>query len=205
MPWAEVTLLWTALGLSAGLSPGPLLALLVVQTVRYGVREGIKVGIAPVLTDAPIVLVSLFLLSRLSRLELVMGVVSMCGAIYLAWLGIASLRTRAAEPVAASTTPGSIRKAFAVNVLNPHVYLFWVTVGGPLILNAAGNAPRTIPVMLACFYTCLVGSKIVLAVLIGRSREFLRGAAYTTVIRALGLVLLGFAVWILAQGIQFFR
>ena len=76
------------LGLSAGFSPGPLLALVIAQTLRYGTREGIKVSIAPLVTDAPIIAISVFLISRLAKIHSVLGLISIVGGIfviYLAW------------------------------------------------------------------------------------------------------------------------
>ena len=55
------------MGLSAGFSPGPLLALVLSHTVRYGVREGVKIALAPLLTDLPIILVSMLVLTKLSN------------------------------------------------------------------------------------------------------------------------------------------
>ena len=51
------------LGLSAGLSPGPMLTLVVSQTLRHGIQEGVKVAFAPLLTDTPIVIACLLFLS----------------------------------------------------------------------------------------------------------------------------------------------
>ena len=34
-------------GLSAGFSPGPLLALVIAQTIRFGFREGARAAMAP--------------------------------------------------------------------------------------------------------------------------------------------------------------
>ena len=45
----------TALGLSAGFAPGPLLAMVISHTVRYGLTEGMKLATAPLITDLPIV------------------------------------------------------------------------------------------------------------------------------------------------------
>jgi hypothetical protein len=47
------------LGLSCGLAPGPLLALLLAQTLRHGPREGCKIALTPLVADAPIILVAL--------------------------------------------------------------------------------------------------------------------------------------------------
>ena len=49
------------LGFSRGLAPGPLLALLLAQTLRHSPREGCKVVLAPRFTDAPIIVVTLVL------------------------------------------------------------------------------------------------------------------------------------------------
>ncbi|UCD33501.1 MAG: hypothetical protein JSV38_06465 [Desulfobacterales bacterium] len=50
--------LWVGVmfGLSAGFAPGPLLTLVITQTLRHGIKEGILTASAPVLTDAPIIL-----------------------------------------------------------------------------------------------------------------------------------------------------
>ena len=42
------------LGLSAGFAPGPLLTLVIAQTLKHNVREGIKVALAPLISDFPI-------------------------------------------------------------------------------------------------------------------------------------------------------
>ncbi len=55
----------TVFGLSAGFAPGPLLTLVITQTLRHDIREGVKVAMAPLITDLPIILLSLLVLSRL--------------------------------------------------------------------------------------------------------------------------------------------
>ena len=45
-------------GLSAGFSPGPLMALVISQTLKHGIREGAKVAVAPLITDLPIILLA---------------------------------------------------------------------------------------------------------------------------------------------------
>ncbi|NCD26558.1 MAG: hypothetical protein EOL86_13335, partial [Deltaproteobacteria bacterium] len=44
------------LGLSAGLSPGPLLTLMLSETLRHGVRAGLLVAVAPLISDLPIII-----------------------------------------------------------------------------------------------------------------------------------------------------
>ena len=59
-------LIGTLLGLSAGLSPGPLLTLVVSETFRHDFKAGIKVAISPLITDLPIILLTVIILDRLS-------------------------------------------------------------------------------------------------------------------------------------------
>jgi small neutral amino acid transporter SnatA (MarC family) len=51
------------------------------------------------------------------------------------------------------------------------------------------------------FYACLVGAKILVAVLVSRSREFVTGSGYRLVMRTLGVALCGLAVWMLVTGV----
>ena len=51
----------SVLGLSAGLAPGPMLALVLSQTLRYSTAEGVKASLAPLVTDPPIILACLLL------------------------------------------------------------------------------------------------------------------------------------------------
>ena len=185
------------LGAAAGLSPGPLLALLVSQTLRYGLREGIKVSLAPVLTDLPIVTASLLLLSQLSDTGPVLAVISITGGLYVGWLGVESIRVRAVETSESGASPHSIRKAMTINFLNPHVYVFWMTVGSPVVLEASKTTVTWAAAFVTGFYVLLCGSKMLLAVLVHRSRAVLSGAAYLWTIRVLGIALIVFAFWLL--------
>jgi len=178
------------------------MALLVAQTLRHGTREGLKVAAVPPLTDVPIVAVSLLVLARLSNRERLLGAVAITGAAYLIWLAWESLQFRAAEWQVSCSSPSSIRKAFLTNLFNPHVYLFWIVVGSPLILRAWRQDPSWAAAFLAGFYSCLVGSKLLLAGLIGRSRAFLGGRGYAVAIRASGIFLFGIAVWLVRDGVR---
>jgi len=191
------------LGLAAGLSPGPLLAFLVTQTLRYGVREGLLVALAPVLTDAPIVAASLLVLSRVAGRESLLAVISLAGGCYVIWQGIESLRPRRVVVGEGAASPHSIRKALAINLLNPHVYLFWATVGAPTVLRAARDGWAPAVGFVAGFYLLLCGSKAVLALLVHRSRKFMQGTVYRRTVQALGLALTGFGIWLAGEGLSY--
>ena len=197
---AELLGAGAAFGLAAGLSPGPLLALVVTQTVRHGPREGLKVATAPLITDAPIVLGSVLVLSRLSSSDVLLGVVALAGGLFVAYLAIESLRTTRLHTAVGAGEPRSWRQGALVNALSPHPYLFWITVGAPILVGAAAGGLAAPAAFLVGFYTCLVGSKVAVAAAVGASRGALTGRAYPWIMRALGALLLVFAVLLLREG-----
>jgi threonine/homoserine/homoserine lactone efflux protein len=89
-----------------------------------------------------------------------------------------------------------------VNALSPHPYLFWVAVGAPTLILAWGAGPLAAVAFLAGFYACLVGSKMLLAVIAGRPGGRLRGGAYRAVMVVLGALLLLFAVRLAVEGLR---
>ena len=82
------------LGLAAGVSPGPLLAVTISETLQHGKLEGIKVAVSPLITDMPIILAVLFVLSHLTGSNFIIGIIAFFGAAYLLYSGIESLKIK---------------------------------------------------------------------------------------------------------------
>jgi threonine/homoserine/homoserine lactone efflux protein len=198
----ESLLTGAALGLAAGLTPGPGLALVISQSIRYGRREGVTAGFAPLFSDLPIVAVTLLILARLQNAPTVMAAISLIGAAFVAVLAVESFRAKPlASPGANDAPPRSLLKAVALNFLNPHVYLFWAAVGAPAILRGAATGWTAPAAFLTGFYSCLVGSKVSVAILVARARGVLGGQGYVLVLRGLGVALLVLAGLLLRDGL----
>ncbi|MBW2573145.1 MAG: LysE family transporter, partial [Deltaproteobacteria bacterium] len=165
-------------GLSAGLSPGPLLTLVISETLKHDVKEGIKVSIAPILTDLPIVMFTILVLSRLSNMLTLLGVVSLLGSAFLVYLGYESISFKGVDIDVEQAKPQSIRKGVIANFLNPAPYLFWFTIGAPLVLKAFHIGIFPAFAFILGFYVFLVGSKVLVAVVVGKSRFFLKSRNY---------------------------
>jgi threonine/homoserine/homoserine lactone efflux protein len=192
----------TILGLSAGFAPGPLLTLVISETLQHDLKAGIRVAIAPILTDLPIVLFTIFILAELSDFHRVLGFISMVGGCFICYLGIANLKTKGIELRENPGTSKSLRKGFFANVLSPHPYLFWLTVGGPTTLKAFDKNIFAAVVFVLSFYLFLVGSKVFLAMLTARSRTFLQGRKYIFTMRFLGAVLILLAIFLFRDGLH---
>jgi threonine/homoserine/homoserine lactone efflux protein len=193
----------SALGLSAGLSPGPLLTLVITETLRSGIAAGIRLAAAPLITDAPIIVVALVLMPRLNASRTLMGFITLAGAAFITWMAIESIGLKA-EMHDLPKPAASIWRGVIANALNPSPYLFWFTVGGSLVLRTADKNQMAAAVFILVFYTCLVGSKMVLALAVGRYRRFMRSRVYIWTLRLLGSVLLIFAGRFLWQAADFF-
>jgi threonine/homoserine/homoserine lactone efflux protein len=192
----------TILGLSAGFAPGPLLALVISETIQHDIKAGIKVALAPILTDLPIIFFTLFILVKISGFHNILGLISIVGACFILYLGIKNIRTKGVQVDVNASTPRSLQKGVLVNALSPHPYLFWFSVGGPTTIRAIDQSlPAAISFILS-FYVLLVGSKIVLAILVGKSRSFLLGNKYIFTMRLLGLILIIFSGVLFQDGLQ---
>ena len=190
------------LGLVAGLSPGPMLALVIAETLKFGKEEGFKVALSPLITDSTIVLLTLLGLSTLAEHDLVIGTISIFGACYLIHIGLENLRTRTSRFEVVIKRKEAFKRAIITNLLNPHTYLFWLSVGSPIILETLKtDALATISFLLG-FYTFLIGSMTVVALVVDRSKSFIKTEHYSYVVRLLGIVLILFAFTVLIQGLE---
>lgn len=193
------------LGLSAGISPGPLLALVISETLRHNKREGIKIALSPLISDLPVIFFSLILLRLLARSEIALGILSFLGAFFVLYLAYDCFNTRGLASETQKTEIKSLRKGTIVNILNPHPYLFWITVGAPIVMKAYGSGLWQVILFFLAFYSFLVGSKIIVALLVDKSREFLNNKAYLWIMRLLALALLVFALVFIYEGIHILR
>ena len=182
------------LGLAAGLSPGPLLTLVITQTLKHNRREGIKTALVPLLTDPPIILLTTLVLSRLTQFNFWLGLLSLAGAGMVCWLAYESWRSGPVTFTLATPQAQSIKQGALVNLLSPHPYLFWLTVGASTMASAARVSRWAAAAFVAGFYLLLVGCKVVLALLVERSRAWLTGSWYVRVLRGLAVLLFGFAL-----------
>jgi len=190
------------LGLAAGFAPGPLLVLVISETLRHDIKAGLKVSIAPLVTDIPIILISLLLLNRLAEFKSILGCISIFGGLFILYLGYESLKTRGVELNLSSVKTSSFKKGVITNALNPHPYIFYMTVGTPIIYRSINQNLLATVSFVGSFLLLLVGSKVVLAMLVERSRAFLKGRFYIRVMRILGALLLIFSMVLFRDGFE---
>lgn len=195
-------------GFIAGIMPGPLQSFLLLQTLRHGPRGGAWILPAPLVSDGPIIVVCLAILSQAG--PGLLRILALCGGlflVYLAWESWRSLRadgTSADEQItvasARSTGRALLVRAVLINGLGPGPWIFWGTVMGPLLLQQWRLSPGRGLAFLGCFYGALVGLLALQLALFTFARRLgpriARGGAW------LGLVLLlGFAAILILYGL----
>jgi threonine/homoserine/homoserine lactone efflux protein len=189
------------LGLSSGFSPGPLLTLVIAQTVMHGVKEGIKVALAPLVTDAFIITLAVSVMSRFARAHTVLGWISILGGLFVVYLAWETFRAPEPRVDLTQRQARSLGRGIIVNALNPHPYIFWIAVGAPMIVRAREGSLATAAAFVLCFFISLVGAKVLVAVLVGRTKEVLTGRIYRSVMWLLGLALFLFALFLVRDGL----
>lgn len=165
------------LGLSAVSTPGPLTVYLLNVTLRHGWRYGRYVMAAPLVVDAPIiVLVLLFLNTLQAILPAALSLIQLAGGVLLLWIARGAEQQYRAGVTFGATggkeipeTPRQIfRKALMMNVVSPGPYLFWTTVNGPLLLKALDISLLHAAAFLVSFYTIFLGGLLLLAYVFDR-------------------------------------
>ena len=192
----------TLLGLASGFSPGPLQVLVLSETIRHGLRSGIKVCVAPLITDIPIIIFSLLVLNKLAHFKTILGGVSILGGLFILYLGYDSIKTKGLELDLPPAVFNSFKKGVITNALNPHPYIFYMTVGAPIIFKAINQNFLSALLFIGFFLIFLVGAKVILAVVVERSRAFLKGPAYIWIMRILGAFLLFFSIMLFRDGLR---
>jgi threonine/homoserine/homoserine lactone efflux protein len=188
----DALLFGLSLGFIAGISPGPLMTLVLSESLRRGFRAGAVVSLAPLISDSPVIILSLVALRQVP--EGFLAVLSLAGGVLVVFLGVRTTidaRTLSENDEVAQAGSGDLLKAALVNILNPHPWLFWITVGAPFFLQTWRAAPWEAMAFLISFTGLLVGTKVVIAWAAAHGRRFMTERWYRLVIGGCGVLLVG--------------
>jgi threonine/homoserine/homoserine lactone efflux protein len=198
----EFLVIGSFLGFAAGMSPGPLLAVTISETLQHGKWEGIKVAVSPLITDLPIILAVLFVLSHLTGSNFVIGIIAFFGASYLLYSGMESLRIKKDSFELNVEKKDALKKGVIVNFGNPHPYIFWLSIGGPIIYKSFSTHVWATILFIAGFYILLVGSKVIVALIVEKSKSFINSKYYFSIIRVLGFAQIAFGLTFIKVGLD---
>jgi threonine/homoserine/homoserine lactone efflux protein len=183
-----------ALGFAAASQPGIFQSYLISKSLEHGWKHTFPSTFAPVLSDIPIVVLVLAILSQMPIwLELGLHISGGIFLIYLSmgvWKKYYSYSKQDLIPAGSSKT--SLWQAALVNFLNPAPYLGWMLIMGPLFLQAWRESPVTGISFISGFYFTLIITSMGIVVLFSLARKL--GSKINRIligVSALTLALLG--------------
>ena len=145
---------------AAAVQPGPFQSYLISQTLSNGWRRTLPAAFAPLLSDGPIIVLVVILLSRIPGWFI--NVLQCVGGVFLLYLTVnasKAWRNYTTKPVIySSSSRQSVMQAVVVNFLNPGPYLGWSLVMGPLLLKGWRETPVNGIALLAGFYISMIVS-----------------------------------------------
>ena len=194
------------------LLPGPATMYIVGRSLAQGRRAGL-LSVAGICggTLCHIVAVAFGVSALYAASQLAFVVVKTLGAIYLAYIGIGLIRTKAAgsgEPVDVKLDEASDRRILAqgwfTQILNPKVTLFFLSILPQFVAPCAGHRPLPFLILGAAFVAIDVAWFSTLACsAAAASRYFVRSArAVVNMKRSTGVLYVLLAFWLARQRMQ---
>jgi len=126
-----------ALALPAIITPSPFKVFLISEALVNGWRRTLPISLAPLVTDGPIIVLVLFVLSQTPAWFL--AALRIFGGLFILYLARRLLALlRADGPALKASTEAADQtfwKAIVVNIFNPAPYLLWGVVAGPIVLQ----------------------------------------------------------------------
>jgi threonine/homoserine/homoserine lactone efflux protein len=187
-------------GFASAVSPGTLQTLIINETLTHGWRRSLPIVFAPLISDIPVLALTLFILGQL--FDSVLRIIQIAGGVfilYLAWGMFRELRTEivtSGTDISAPTAAGMLRKSVTLNLLNPMPYIFWGTIMGPIARQAWTESPIAAVAFMIGFYVTMIGMFALFVGIIHQARRLddklvrvLRGIA-VVVMFALGMLVL---------------
>ena len=183
------------LGVVEGVKPGPLLTTVIKETLTSGFRGGIRAASAPIFTDGPLIIFSIFMAGWIATQPLVFCGISLLGAIFLTRMGIECFYPEIPDIDSSDVDLSrSFKRGILTNLLNPNAYIFWLLVGGPLMATAADTEPLAPFAYAISFILSIVIVKIALAYFFSKAQVNLSSDRYLLALKICGLAMFIFAL-----------
>jgi len=189
-------------GLAATATPGPFKAFLMTETAKNGWLRTLPTALVPIVTDGPIILLVMLVLTQTSTLFLtLLQVVGGGFILYLAWGAWRTLTQPTPLQSGGQTVQRSFRNAVLMNFLNPNPYIFWSVIAGPILLEGWRHSPGWGMIFILGMYGTFILGLSAFIIIFGMASRL--GPKVSRGISAVAFVmLLGFGLYQIWQGAQ---
>jgi len=182
-----------ALGILEGIKPGPLLTMVIRESLSKGLKAGMWTAAAPIFTDGPLIIISFFFAGWLATESSVLLVITILGALFMVKMGLECFTLKLPEPEMEEDASGSFKRGILTNLLNPNVYVFWFLYGGVWMAEYAEDHPLAPVVYAISFLVSIILVKASIAWIIIGDGAWLTPQRYRIAMLVCGLGMLGFA------------
>jgi threonine/homoserine/homoserine lactone efflux protein len=161
------------LGLAAAVTPGPLAMFILSQAVAGGWRRAMPAAFSPLISDGPIAILALAVLSRTPpRAMVCLRLLGGAFILYLAYGAWKAWRNFDMDtPAPAKPGQSNALKAAVINWLNPNPYISWSILLGPILINGWRTSPANGIAFLAGFYVVMIASMIGMILLFATTKR----------------------------------
>ena len=161
-------------GFAAAAQPGPLQTYLISQTLLKGWKRTLPAAFAPLLSDGPVIALSLLILSQVPPgLQRFLYIAGGLFVLYLAYGNYKSWKNFDPDlPHMETETRQSILKAALINALNPNPYIFWSLVTGPILMDGWRHTPAYGVSFITGFYITMILGLMSIILVFGLARQF---------------------------------
>ena len=161
-------------GLAAASQPGPFQTYLISQTLTRGWKRTLPIALAPLVSDGPIILVCLLVLSQVPAwLQRFLYITGGLFILYLAYGTYKSWKNFDSQTSQPESMGGqSVLRAALMNTLNPNPYIFWTLVTGPILLKGWRETPINGIGFLTGFYVTMISCLAGIILVFGLASRF---------------------------------
>ncbi len=192
--------LGASFGFAAAVQPGPFLALMTSQAAKHGYRRTLPATLAPLLSDGPIILITLFVLTGVpvwftQWMRLAGGAVTLYMAYGIVKGSMAPACAKPAPPVSQNLFKGAL-----INFFNPNPWISWSLILGPILAQAWRESVTHAAALVGSFYGVMIPGIALEVVVLGLAGQSSPRAGKILALVS-GIALAGFGAYLLWSGI----
>ena len=159
-------------GLAAASQPGPLQTYLISQALTRGWKKSLINAFAPLISDAPIILLCVLILSQVPDwFQQFLYIASGLFILYLAYGTFESWQNFDENQPQPESKIDGLPKAVMMNFLSPGPYIFWSLVTGPILVKGWRETPLHGISLLLGFYLSFISALMLIIFIFGTAAK----------------------------------
>jgi threonine/homoserine/homoserine lactone efflux protein len=171
-PYGGILLIYLIQGLGFGLAaasqPGPLQTYLISQALTRGWKKSLINALAPLVSDAPIILLCVLILSQVPDwFQTFLYIASGFFILYLAYGTYKTWKNFDENQPQPESKIDGLPKAVMMNFLSPGPYIFWSLVTGPILVKGWRETPVHGLSLLFGFYLAFISALMLIIFIFG--------------------------------------